>query len=119
MLAGLRSPELAQQADRYLDGQSWDLAERTGHHLDPDLRSGELRVGRTSSQDVGVDPDADLIVATASLEVGFNDLRTGLILQHKAPHDPAAFIQRRGRAGNWDSVVTQAGRQAHTEGRTL
>jgi len=99
VLAGLRSPELPQQADRYRDGQSWDLVERTSHHLDPDLRSGELRVGRTSSQDVGVDLDADLIVATASLEVGFNDLRTGLILQHKAPHDPAAFIQRRGRAG--------------------
>jgi len=99
VLAGLRSPELPQQADRYRDGQSWDLVEGTSHHLDPDLRSGELRVGRTSSQDVGVDPDANLIVATASLEVGFNDLRTGLILQHKAPHDSAAFIQRRGRAG--------------------
>jgi hypothetical protein len=99
VLAGLRSPDLPHQADRYRDGQSWDLAEKTGHHLDPDLHSGELRVGRTSSQDVGVDADADLIVATASLEVGFDDPRTGLILQHKAPHDPAAFIQRRGRAG--------------------
>jgi hypothetical protein len=38
-------------------------------------------------------------VATASLEVGFNDSRVGLVLQHKAPHDAAAFIQRRGRAG--------------------
>src|SRR5205814_428178 len=52
-----------------------------------------------SSQDSGVDRNADLVVATASLEVGYNDSRVGLVLQHKAPHDPAAFIQRRGRAG--------------------
>ena len=31
--------------------------------------------------------------------MGYNDPRVGLVLQHKAPHDAAAFIQRRGRAG--------------------
>ena len=39
----------------------------------------------------GVDTDADLVVATASLEVGFNDPRVGLVLQHKAPHDTAGL----------------------------
>ena len=28
VLAGLRSPDLPQQADRYRDGQSWDLVEQ-------------------------------------------------------------------------------------------
>ena len=66
--------------------------------------AGELRVGRTSSQDAGVDRNANLIVATASLEVGFNDPRVGLVLQHKAPRDAASFIQRRGRAGRLRST---------------
>jgi len=99
ILAGLRSPDLPQQADRYRDGQSWDIVDKIGRYLAPDLRAGELRIGRTSSQDTGVDPDADLVVATSSLEMGFNDPRVGLVLQHKAPHDTAALIQRRGRAG--------------------
>jgi ATP-dependent helicase Lhr and Lhr-like helicase len=99
VLAGLRSPDAPLAADRYPDGQSWDLIQRIGWPLDPQASAGELRIGRTSSQDTGVDRDADLIVATASLEVGYNDPRVGLVLQHKAPHDAAAFIQRRGRAG--------------------
>ncbi|MFB8403874.1 protein DpdJ [Streptomyces sp. NPDC055912] len=99
VLAGLRSSERNEHAARYLDGQSWDIVEKIGHDLDPTLQLHHLHVGRTSSQDVGVDHDANLTVATASLEVGFNDPRVGLVLQHKAPRDAAAFIQRRGRAG--------------------
>jgi ATP-dependent helicase Lhr and Lhr-like helicase len=99
VLAGLRSPDAPYEHDRYRDGQSWNLAQRVGWQLDPAANAGELRVGRTSSQDVGVDRHANLIVATSSLEVGFNDPRVGLILQHKAPRDAASFIQRRGRAG--------------------
>ncbi|MFF9644192.1 protein DpdJ [Kitasatospora aureofaciens] len=99
VLAGLRAAERPEHAARYRDGQSWDVVEQVGHDLDPGLRRGELRIGRTSSQDVGVDLGADLTVATASLEVGFNDPRVGLVMQHKAPRDAAAFIQRRGRAG--------------------
>ncbi|MEU9379547.1 protein DpdJ [Streptomyces sp. NPDC048279] len=99
VLAGLRSPDRDEHDARYRDGQSWDMVEKIGHDLDPGLRLHHLRIGRTSSQDVGVDHNADLTVATASLEVGFNDPRVGLVLQHKAPRDAAAFIQRRGRAG--------------------
>ena len=99
VLAGLRASERPEHAARYRDGQSWDLVEKVGHDLDPGLHLGNLRIGRTSSQDVGVDLEADLTVATASLEVGFNDPRVGLVLQHKAPRNAAAFIQRRGRAG--------------------
>ena len=99
VLAGLRSPEAPFKAERFADGQSWDLVRQIGRDLDPSAVVGDLAIGRTSSQDVGVDDEADLIVATASLEVGYDDDRVGLVLQHKAPHDAAAFIQRRGRAG--------------------
>jgi ATP-dependent helicase Lhr and Lhr-like helicase len=93
ILANLRSPHAPQAADRYLDGQSWDLPA----HLQRMDRA--LRVARTSSQDVGTDSSADIITATSSLEVGFNDPRVGAVIQHKAPRDLASFLQRRGRAG--------------------
>ena len=69
------------------------------------------RIGRTSSQDPGVTRGLDLIVATASLEVGFNDPGVGCVLQHKAPREAAQFLQRKGRAGRprgmrpWTLVV--------------
>jgi hypothetical protein len=107
-LATLRAPaasnggrELARQA-----GQVWDLPISIGHNV----ATGQKRVGITTSQRAGVQ-DRDVIVATASLEVGYNDEHVGLVLQHKAPRDPAAFIQRRGRAGRrqeqrpWSVVV--------------
>ena len=40
-----------------------------------------------------------MVVATASLEVGFNDPQVGAVVQHKAPHQLANFVQRKGRAG--------------------
>lgn len=115
-LAHLRSREQTQLAPakredselRDVDGQYWWLAEELGHEVDGDVQK---RVGRTSSQDTGVAADADIIVATASLEVGFDDDRVGAVLQHKAPHDVAQFLQRKGRAGRniatrpWTVVV--------------
>lgn len=93
VLGTLRDPALPHAGKRYDDGQSWDLADRLGR------MAGPLRVARTSSQDTGVDGSADIVVATSSLEVGFNDPRVGVVLQHKAPRDMASFLQRRGRAG--------------------
>ena len=46
----------------------------------------------------------DVIVATASLEVGFNDPGVGSVIQHKAPRDVAQFLQRKGRAGRLRSM---------------
>lgn len=95
-LARLRSPELPEVDGRRHAGQVWDLAHATGRGIGV---SDRLQVGRTSSQDGGVDETADVVVATASLEVGVDDPAVGAVLQHKAPRDPAAFLQRRGRAG--------------------
>ncbi|MDI1320030.1 MAG: protein DpdJ, partial [bacterium] len=107
-LANLRATTQPDQNRRFLHGQSWQLCENIGHDLDPRTT---LRLGRVSSQDSGVDTAAEVIVATASLEVGFNDPDVGAVLQHKAPRDPASFLQRKGRAGRsrlmrpWTVVV--------------
>lgn len=93
ILADLRSPQAPQAGARYVEGQSWDLPSRL-QRMDR-----ALRIARTSSQDVGTDSSADIITATSSLEVGFNDPRVGAVIQHKAPRDLASFLQRRGRAG--------------------
>ncbi|MEV0769609.1 protein DpdJ [Nocardia salmonicida] len=110
-LAALRSRDNDRHPERFDDGQSWDLVQDIGHELDAGGRAPGLRISLTSSQSSGVDQNADLVVATASLEVGVDDARVGLVLQHKAPRDAAAFIQRRGRAGRrrgtrpWTVVV--------------
>lgn len=77
-------------------GQDWRIATQIGHTLEPHDRA---KVSRTSSQDGGVDSQAEVVVATASLEVGFNDPEVGAIIQHKAPRGVASFLQRKGRAG--------------------
>jgi len=93
-LAHLREPDLQQ---RKIDlGQNWRIAQDIGHTLSFDDRA---LVARTSSQDAGVDANAEVIVATASLEVGFNDPLVGAVIQHKAPRDVASYLQRKGRAG--------------------
>ncbi|MFF2351867.1 protein DpdJ [Kitasatospora sp. NPDC058115] len=94
-LAALRLPGQNNVADKRRAGQSWDLPRDLGHPL-----SGRgLTVSRTTSQDSGVDAESQLVVATASLEVGFDDPAVGAVLQHKAPRGVAPFLQRKGRAG--------------------
>lgn len=95
-LAALRAVTRPDEERRFSFGQSWRLPEGLGHTLDPQTH---LQIDRVSSQDSGVDAGADLIVATAALEVGFNDPDVGVVLQHKAPRDAASFLQRKGRAG--------------------
>ncbi|MGE6384757.1 protein DpdJ [Pseudomonas sp. NPDC078416] len=103
-LASLRGPrddqndeqDATHPLDRIRLGQDWRVGLDIGHLLDEDDRAV---IGRTSSQDAGVDADAEIVVATASLEVGFNDPAVGAVLQHKAPRDVASYLQRKGRAG--------------------
>ena len=93
-LASLRRPLPVEQ--RKLHGQDWEAVVDIGHSLQPQDRKS---VGRVMSMDPGVGNNLDIIVATASLEVGFNDPRVGAVIQHKAPRDVAQFLQRKGRAG--------------------
>lgn len=103
-LALLRRAIESRGRDRY--GQNWRMPVAIGHRLDE-----RKRVGRTSSQDPGVASNADVIVATASLEVGFNDPTVGAVIQHKAPRSSAQFLQRKGRSGRvrgmrpWTAII--------------
>jgi len=105
-LATLRVPMLNRL--RKLHGQDWEAAVKVGHSLQA---SDRKTVGRVMALDPGVGAGLDIIVATASLEVGFNDPKVGAIIQHKAPRDVAQFLQRKGRAGRsrqmrpWTVVV--------------
>ena len=81
-------------AVRDVEGQRWRICEDIGHPLDR-----RLVVGRTTSQDAGVNQSANIVIATAALEVGFNDPLVGAVIQHKAPRGMASFLQRKGRAG--------------------
>lgn len=94
-LASMRMPVAGDVTAQRRAGQSWDLPLALGHQF----RSTGLRVSRTTSQDSGVDLGSQLIVATASLEVGFDDPDVGAVLQHKSPRAVAPFLQRKGRAG--------------------
>jgi hypothetical protein len=104
-LATLRASSGPDVRAREEAGQLWAFSEQIGTLHRP------VRVSRTTSRDAGVDADADIVVATASLEVGFDDPNVGAVLQHKAPRDAAQFLQRRGRAGRdpamrpWTVVV--------------
>src|SRR5437899_456716 len=79
-LANLRATTLPNASERFEAGQNWALIEEIGHILAPGSR---VRISRTSSQDVGVDAAADVVVATSALEVGFDDPEVGAVLQHK------------------------------------
>ncbi len=91
---------------RYSNGQDWRFCEDLHGSL-----NRRLAVKRVSSQDRGVDPAADVVVATAVLEVGFDDPAVGAVIQHKAPRGMAGFLQRKGRGGRtrgmrpWTVVV--------------
>jgi hypothetical protein len=98
--------EASNSLFRYNNGQDWRFCQ----DLQQGLRN-RLSIKRVSSQDRGVDSSADVIVATAVLEVGFDDPTVGAVVQHKAPRSMAGFLQRKGRAGRtrgmrpWTAVV--------------
>lgn len=103
-LAVLRGSKLSYA--RYQHGQDWRMCETIGHDL-----SNRLNIERVSSQDRGIASDADVVIATAALEVGFDDPSVGAVIQHKAPRSMASFMQRKGRAGRmrgmrpWMAIV--------------
>ncbi|WP_068546534.1 protein DpdJ [Thalassotalea crassostreae] len=97
-LAKLRNPNDSEYSQETLlaYGQDWSALKYHGFSLND---SDRANVSRTSSQDVGVDKKSDVVVATATLEVGFNDSEVGAVIQHKAPRNVASYLQRKGRAG--------------------
>jgi len=90
----------------YQDGQLWSMPRAIGHNL-----NSSLRVSGCSSQRPGFNAGSDLVIATSSLEVGFDDPEVGAVVHHKRPSSMASFVQRKGRAGRrrdmrpWTVVV--------------
>ena len=91
-LAHMRAPGSSRR--RYEGGQDWRIARNIGHDF-----SARHSVNRTTAYDAGVDNNAQIIIATSALEVGYDDPAVGVVLQHKAPRGMAQFLQRKGRAG--------------------
>jgi hypothetical protein len=87
----LPAAELAEADEA---GQIWRLPELLGHNL-----RQTLLVTGCSSQRPGLNVGSDLVVATSSLEVGFDDPEVGAVLHHKRPISLSSFVQRKGRAG--------------------
>jgi len=91
-------------------GQMWAFAKEIDHNC---LKRA-LTLDVTSSRSRGVNPNSKLVIATSTLEVGFNDSSVGAVIQHKAPRNMSSFLQRKGRAGRvremrpWMVVVTSA-----------
>lgn len=104
----LRFSDADEQARRS-NGQIWRVSEEIGHRL-----SDPLKIALVSSQHRFAGSPADLVVATSSLEVGYNDPEVGAIIHHKAPKSQASFLQRKGRAGRtramrpWTIVVVSS-----------
>jgi hypothetical protein len=104
-LARLREPHNGDELEDAA-GQVWQLPVDLGHNL-----QSRLQIDRISSQDPGINNRADIVIATSSLEVGYDDPAVGMVLQHKAPRSNASFLQRKGRGGRrqgmrpWTIVV--------------
>lgn len=106
-LARLRSGSVPiVGSSKFHAGQDWSIPELIGHDL-----THRLGISRTTALHGGVSKTSEVVVATASLEVGFDDPAVGVVVQHKAPRDIASFLQRKGRAGRtrhmrpWTIVV--------------
>ncbi len=93
-LAALRGSNQPNPQRQDVAGQRWRVCEDIGWPLNQ-----RIRLSRTTSQDQGVEAGSNVVVATAALEVGFDDPGVGAVLQHKSPHLLASFVQRKGRAG--------------------
>jgi len=103
-LAKLREP--SPSLSKKQEGQDWEFAEL----ISGSLSNGKI-VERVSSQDKGLDPNSEIVIATSSLEVGFDDPRVGAVIQHKSPRNLSGFLQRKGRGGRtkkmrpWTSII--------------
>lgn len=94
--------------DRFADGECWWFAANDPRQCGANGRrvaGSPLRVARTpiysgtSSDAEALVKGADIVFATSSLEVGYDDPDITLVYQHYAPQNLASFIQRKGRGG--------------------
>ncbi|MED5370938.1 MAG: AAA domain-containing protein [Myxococcota bacterium] len=97
-----------ESCSRFIDAECWYFASKDPHQ---EKASGPYHPGDTlevastpifSGAKEGVDErirTSDVVFATSSLEVGFDDPDMTLVYQHYAPLNAASFVQRKGRGG--------------------
>lgn len=94
--------------DVFRDGECWWFAANDPRQVGPNgLRRPEwpLRVAAqpvtsgTTGRVEGLIRESDVVFATSSLEVGYDDPDITLVYQQYAPQNLASFIQRKGRGG--------------------
>lgn len=94
--------------DTFRDGECWIFAATDSGQRNA---TGTQRPGRslqvasqpvfsgTSGRVEALIKNSDVIFATSSLEVGYDDPDITLVYQHYAPQNLASFVQRKGRGG--------------------
>lgn len=98
--------------DAFRDGECWIFAAqdkaqqsvRGRRCAGAPLRVAEqpVHAGAVGSIEAQI-KEADIIFATSSLEVGYDDPDITLVYQHYAPRNLASFIQRKGRGGRGEN----------------
>lgn len=74
----------------FTNGECWWVAEHGG-------LSKPATVATVSSR--GGQPNSDLVIASPSLEVGYDDPAVQVVVQYQSPMSLAGFVQRKGRGG--------------------
>lgn len=94
--------------DTFLNGECWWFGANDTAQIGP---GGPVRPGQAltiASQPItaaatgkveGLIKGSDIIFATSTLEVGYDDPDITLVYQHYAPQNLASFVQRKGRGG--------------------
>ncbi|MGU3450864.1 AAA domain-containing protein [Methylobacterium fujisawaense] len=94
--------------DAFREGECWHFAATDGRQVGA---QGRRRPGQplavaetpvysgTGGRVETLIKGADLVFATSSLEVGYDDPDMALVYQHYAPRNLASFVQRKGRGG--------------------
>jgi hypothetical protein len=94
--------------DRFRDGECWWFAANDPRQWGASGRrvaGTPLRIAPspiysgTSSNAEDLIKGSDIVFATSSLEVGYDDPDIALVYQHYAPQNLASFVQRKGRGG--------------------
>ncbi|WP_218916376.1 DEAD/DEAH box helicase [Calidithermus chliarophilus] len=111
-LSGLRlepPSEAPLQSKAFQDGEYWYFDAEDPFQYSAGRRRPGTRPSSLTSKPVpvfsGSGPNVadlleqDVIFATTSLEVGYDDSTIQFVLQHHAPGNPASFVQKKGRAG--------------------
>jgi hypothetical protein len=99
---GLRCPHSsAHECSIYRTGKCWRGVQGGGECVQYDrLREQAMRIIEVSSKNPNdVANGHDIVIATASLEVGVDDPNFRATIHYRPPLNVFSFIQRRGRAG--------------------